>query len=80
MEEQQMKSRMNASRQARTQTAIVTCPDCGEKITLKGAICIGLSVRCPNCGAELEVVLAISQELVGVCRELADDREFLVRW
>ena len=79
-EEQQMKSRMNASRQARTQTAIVTCPDCGEKMTLEGAIRIGLSVRCPNCEAGLMVVLATSQELYGVCQELGDDRDFLVRW
>jgi len=40
-----MKSRIDASRQARTPTAIVTCPDCGEKIVLKGIIHVGLRER-----------------------------------
>ena len=38
------------------QTAIVTCPDCGEKIMLKGIIQIGQKVFCRNCEADLEVV------------------------
>jgi len=32
------------------------CPDCGEKITLRGSVHIGREVICPNCDAELEVV------------------------
>lgn len=32
------------------------CPDCGEKITLRGSIHVGREVVCPNCDAELEVI------------------------
>ena len=75
-----MKSIMNTSRQARTQTAIVTCPDCGEEMTLKDAIRIHLSVRCSNCDAELKVLRMAPIELDWVLYEPKDEREFLVRW
>ena len=75
-----MQSRTNASRTDRTQTAIVTCPDCGEKMTLKGVIGVGLAVRCPNCKAELEVVKMARVELDWACKKHGDTQEFLVRW
>jgi lysine biosynthesis protein LysW len=75
-----MKSRIDERRQAQIQTAIVTCPDCGEKLVLKGAIHIGLGVRCHNCEAELAVVNMTPVELDGVPREFGDDPEFLARW
>ena len=39
-----------------TPTVRTTCPDCGEKISLKGTIRMGQEVICPHCDAELEVV------------------------
>jgi alpha-aminoadipate carrier protein LysW len=44
-----------ASRPPR-QATTATCPDCGEKVTLRGEIRLGQEVICPNCDAELEVV------------------------
>lgn len=32
------------------------CPDCGEKVTLRGAVALGQRVTCPHCEAVLEVV------------------------
>jgi len=75
-----MKSRIDASRQARTPTAIVTCPDCGEKIILKGIIHVGLGVPCPNCEAELEVVQMMPVELDWVQHKPEDEQEILARW
>ncbi len=40
----------------KTNAAVAVCPDCGEKITLRGTIRLGREVICPNCDAELEVV------------------------
>jgi alpha-aminoadipate carrier protein LysW len=34
----------------------VDCPDCGEKITLRGPISVGQRVTCPECDADLEVI------------------------
>lgn len=45
---------MSPKHKNNTPTAV--CPDCGEKITLRGSIHIGREVVCPNCDAELEVV------------------------
>jgi lysine biosynthesis protein LysW len=32
------------------------CPDCGEKISLRGEVHLGRKIICPDCDAELEVV------------------------
>ena len=42
--------------EATKRVVTATCPDCGEKITLRGAVRIGQDVICPNCEAELEVI------------------------
>jgi lysine biosynthesis protein LysW len=38
------------------QVVTAQCPDCGNKITLKGTLRIGQEVVCPECDAVLEVV------------------------
>ena len=38
------------------QAAVAPCPDCGENITLRGAVRVGKEVTCPHCEAELEVI------------------------
>lgn len=38
------------------QSVFATCPDCGQKIRMQGAIRMGQEVVCPNCDAELEVI------------------------
>jgi lysine biosynthesis protein LysW len=75
-----MKSRIGASLVARTQTAIVTCPDCGEKLVLYGVLQIGVRVWCQNCEVELEVVNLAPVKVNGVSPELTDEQEFLARW
>jgi hypothetical protein len=32
------------------------CPDCGERVTVRGSIRIGLEVICPHCDAVLQVI------------------------
>ena len=44
-------------------TGTAECPDCGDKVTLKGPIRIGRRVTCPHCEADLEVVETIPMEL-----------------
>jgi lysine biosynthesis protein LysW len=79
-EEQQMSSRVGATHKTQTQAAIVTCPDCGEKIVLTGLIQIGLGVRCENCEAELQVVNLAPVEVDAISQEPEDEHEFLTRW
>ena len=67
-----MKTETDASRQARTRTAIVTCPDCGETINLRGIIQVGHRVICPNCEADLEVTALYPVELGWVNEDLVD--------
>ena len=67
-----MVTETDASHRARTRTAIVTCPDCGEKINLRGIIQVGHRVICPNCEADLEVVALYPVELDWVSEDLAD--------
>jgi alpha-aminoadipate carrier protein LysW len=38
------------------QVVMARCPDCGDNITMRGAIRIGQDVICPHCDAELEVI------------------------
>jgi len=79
-EEQQMNSRTGANHKTRTQTAIVTCPDCGDKIVLKGLIHVGRQVLCESCEAKLEVVSMTPVKVNGVVQEPKDEQAFLVRW
>ena len=75
-----MKSRTSVNHKAQTQTAIVTCPDCGEKLVLMGVIKIGQQVWCQNCEAELEVVNLAPVTVDGVSTDPKDEQEFLARW
>lgn len=52
---------------------VAACPDCGEKITLKGKVEYGRRVACPNCEAELKVVEANPVELDWVDGDYYDD-------
>lgn len=38
------------------QAVTAQCPDCGNKISLRGPFRIGQQVVCPECDAELEIV------------------------
>ena len=46
-----------------TKLSVASCPDCGERITLKGRIYLGRSAICPNCDAELQVTSTSPLEL-----------------
>jgi alpha-aminoadipate carrier protein LysW len=39
-----------------TRTIVVECPDCEDKITMRGPIEWGQQVVCPHCGTDLEVI------------------------
>ena len=56
-----------------TETEIAECPDCGEKVTVRGPIKIGKRVTCPHCEADLEVVETIPVELDWYYEEETDD-------
>lgn len=58
-----------------TQTTKATCPDCGEKIAIRGTIRIGQEVICPNCDAELEIVETEPVELDWAYEDDWDDEE-----
>jgi lysine biosynthesis protein LysW len=75
-----MTGKIGKSDKAQSQTAIVTCPDCGEKLVLQGCLLIGVQVWCQNCEAELEVVNLAPVEVDGVPQSPEDEKEFLVRW
>ena len=45
------------------QTETAECPDCGDKITLRGPFHIGRRVTCPHCEADLEIVETVPVEL-----------------
>jgi lysine biosynthesis protein LysW len=47
-------SRMSQKDTSKTVTA--RCPDCGEKIALRGEVYLGRKIVCPDCETELEVV------------------------
>jgi alpha-aminoadipate carrier protein LysW len=55
------------------QVTKATCPDCGEKITIRGAVRIGQEVVCPSCDAELEVVETEPVELDWAYEDDYDD-------
>ena len=57
------------------QAKIVECPDCGQEITLQGAIKVGRRVTCPNCEADLEVVETVPLELSWYYEEPEEDDE-----
>ena len=38
------------------QKAVTSCPDCGQRIALKGRSELGRRFTCMRCGAELKVV------------------------
>jgi lysine biosynthesis protein LysW len=75
-----MSSKIGAHAHTRSETAIVTCPDCGEQIVLRGFIHLGLKVRCENCDAELQVVNMTPVEVDGISQEPEDEGVFLARW
>jgi lysine biosynthesis protein LysW len=55
----QAKADTKESRMAQKETSqavFARCPDCGEKIALRGEVYLGRKVICPDCDAELEVV------------------------
>jgi lysine biosynthesis protein LysW len=39
-----------------SQKALTACPDCGQKIAVKGRAGLGRRFTCIHCGAELKVV------------------------
>ena len=39
-----------------SQKAVTTCPECGQRIALKGKADLGRRFACMHCGAELKVV------------------------
>ena len=53
----------------------VDCPDCGEKITLRGTIEVGQRVTCPECSADLEVISTSPVELDWVYEDSEYDDE-----
>ena len=57
------------------QTTKATCPDCGEKIPVRGTIRIGQEVICPHCDAELEIVETEPVELDWAYEDDWDDEE-----
>jgi lysine biosynthesis protein LysW len=75
-----MKSRIDARLRVRAQTAIVTCPDCGERILLRGVLHLGLLLSCPKCELQLEVVNMAPVEVDWAPQEPGDEQEFLARW
>jgi hypothetical protein len=75
-----MKSEKGARPRKEAETAIVTCPDCGEKLVLQGVLQIGATMWCRNCETELEVVNLVPVEVDGVSLEPDDEKEFLARW
>ena len=57
-----------------------TCPDCGDKIALRGEIRMGKKVVCPNCDAELEVVETEPVELDWAYDDDLDSKEEEEDW
>jgi lysine biosynthesis protein LysW len=57
-----------------------TCPDCGDKIALRGTIRMGQKVVCPNCDAELEVVETEPVELDWVYDDDLDSDDQEENW
>ena len=55
---QNSREQKGAETVSETKTRVIraSCPDCGERIQLKGTVQVGLQVTCPNCDAELEVI------------------------
>jgi len=74
-----MKSNIKPRSWSLEAAAIATCPDCGAKIVLQGAIDVGLGVRCPNCEADLQVVNLTPVELDAIDETLEGDQEIRAR-
>ena len=55
--------------------AVADCPDCGERITIKGPIVLGRKIVCPHCDAELEIVETDPIELDWAFEESEDEDE-----
>jgi hypothetical protein len=75
-----MRSENGASQSTEAETAIVICPDCGERLVLRGVLQLGTQIWCRNCEAELEIVNLEPVEVDGVSLESDDEEQFLVRW
>jgi lysine biosynthesis protein LysW len=58
------------------QAKVAECPDCGQEITLQGAVKIGRRVTCPHCKTDLEVVEAAPVELSWYYEESEDDEDW----
>ena len=41
---------------AQTQTTLATCPECKQRIRLRGKVFWGRKVACPNCETQLAVI------------------------
>jgi lysine biosynthesis protein LysW len=55
--------------------AIADCPDCGEKITIRGPVVLGRQIVCPHCDAELEIVETDPIELDWAYEEYDEEEE-----
>ena len=56
-------------------TALVKCPDCGERIRIGGTIRLGREVVCSNCDAELQIVETDPVELDWATDDYDDEDE-----
>ena len=52
------------------------CPDCGERVAIRGAVHVGQEITCPHCDAILEVVDTDPVELDWAYEDDWDEDEY----
>ena len=63
------------SQHVQTQTALATCPGCGQGVRLEHDIPLGKQVTCPNCDRRLVVIETIPVKLDWVYEEWDIDED-----